>query len=156
MNKRLCKVKKKGIGYLLVWEHFQKRINKTPLSSNANLFAAQTSEISRIYGIVEFPDGTVNRVDPTDIEFIDKEHYELVKIELEDIRKTCLDMWDKYGKLYQRSLESEFCKHHIKEIDKLIDVTLKEGTPEYEMALEEREEYQRKIDEIEEENNDQN
>lgn len=156
MDKRLCKVKKKGIGYLLVWEHFQKRLNKTPLGSSVDLFAAQTSEISRIYGIVEFPDGTVNRVDPTNIEFIDKEHYELVKIELEDMRKTCLDMWGKYGKLYQRSLEQEFCKHHIKEIDKLIDGTLKEGTPEYEMALEEREEYQRKIDEVEEEINDQN
>lgn len=51
MERRKCEVEGE-VGYFHTWEHF-----------------ADTIEFSRVYGIVEFGDGSVKRVDPTKIIF---------------------------------------------------------------------------------------
>lgn len=51
MERRNCEVEGE-VGYFHTWEHF-----------------ADTIEASRVYGIVEFGDGSVKRVDPTKIIF---------------------------------------------------------------------------------------
>ena len=61
---RLCKVGEK-LGYFHTWEHYSKPLPASPLIGGepAGIF-------SKVFGIVEFPDG-VQRVDPTDICFCD-------------------------------------------------------------------------------------
>lgn len=73
-NTRLCTAKGKR-GYFHTWEHFSKPLPASPLVGGepAGVF-------SRVFGIVEFKDG-VQRIDPTDIIFHDRENDELKMIE---------------------------------------------------------------------------
>lgn len=62
---RLCKVGDK-FGYFHTWEHYSKPLEASPLVGGA-----PAGVFSKVFGIVEFPDG-VKRVDPTDIHFCDE------------------------------------------------------------------------------------
>ena len=66
---RLCEVhfdfKDHRLGLFHMWEHYSQPIEASPLVGGA-----PAGVISRVYGIVEFPDG-VKRVDPTQIKFCD-------------------------------------------------------------------------------------
>lgn len=66
-ERRLCKVKDR-IGYFHMWEQYSKTIEASPFDV-----------FNRVFGIVEFETG-VERVDPTDIQFIDEENQALKDI----------------------------------------------------------------------------
>lgn len=62
---RLCKVGDK-LGYFHTWEHYSKPLEASPLVGGA-----PAGVFSKVFGIVEFSD-SVERVDPTDIQFCDE------------------------------------------------------------------------------------
>ena len=62
---RLCTVGDE-IGYFHTWEHYSK-----PVEASMLMGGAPAGVYSKLYGIVEFPNG-VRRVDPTDIHFRDE------------------------------------------------------------------------------------
>lgn len=64
---RLCKVNDM-FGYFQTWEYYSKPLPESPLRGGA-----PAGVFSKVFGIVEFPDG-VKRVDPTDIQFCDETH----------------------------------------------------------------------------------
>lgn len=68
MNKRLCKVNDK-YGYFHTWEHFSQ-----PIEASIMIGGHPGGVVSYITGIVEFSDGSVRRVDPTRIIFVDDEN----------------------------------------------------------------------------------
>lgn len=70
-------------GYFHTWEHFSE-----PLKDSKIVWGAPCRTISKIFGIVEFKDGTVERVEPTSIKFIDIE-------ELKDEYKGEYKSWKK-------------------------------------------------------------
>ena len=78
---RLCVVGGSKLGYFHTWEHYSK-----PLPENPRIGGEPGGVFSKVFGIVEFSDG-VQRVDPTDICFCDKEN-ETLK-EIEPILKKC-------------------------------------------------------------------
>lgn len=63
MTGRKCEVEGE-VGYFHTWEHCSYTIEAGPLVGGA-----PAGQFSRVYGIVEFEDGSVNRVDPTKIIF---------------------------------------------------------------------------------------
>lgn len=63
---RACKVKDRT-GYFHMWEQHSKPLAASPLRGGA-----PAGVFSKVYGIVEFEDGTVGRVDPTEIQFCDE------------------------------------------------------------------------------------
>lgn len=63
MERRNCEVEGK-VGYFHTWEHFADTIEASPLVGGA-----PARQFSRVYGIVEFEDGSVKRVDPAKIIF---------------------------------------------------------------------------------------
>lgn len=67
VTRRKCEVEGKP-GYFHTWEHFPDTIEAGPLVGGA-----PAGQFSRVYGIVEFEDGAVKRVDPAKIIFKDKE-----------------------------------------------------------------------------------
>ena len=64
MATRLCRVEGK-IGYFHTWKYYSR-----PLPASPFVGGEPAGMFSRVFGIVEFPDG-VERVDPTDIHFCD-------------------------------------------------------------------------------------
>lgn len=64
---RLCEVHD-CVGYFHTWELYSE-----PLPASILVGGAPAGIFSRVYGIVEFPNG-ITRVDPTEIHFIDEEH----------------------------------------------------------------------------------
>lgn len=64
---RLCTVNGET-GYFHIWEQYSKPLEASPLVGGA-----PAGVFSKVFGVVEFPDG-VRRVDPVDIHFCDKEH----------------------------------------------------------------------------------
>lgn len=73
---RLCEVNNR-IGYFHCWEQFSNPIPPSPLVGGA-----PGGVFSKIFGIVEFPDG-VRRIEPTDIKFCDEENAVLATLEKE-------------------------------------------------------------------------
>lgn len=69
-NTRLCKVKGE-LGYFQTWELYSQPLEASPL-----IGGAPAGIFSRVYGIVEFPDG-VRRVNPVNIEFCDENHADI-------------------------------------------------------------------------------
>lgn len=67
---RLCTVDGK-YGYFHIWEHYSK-----PQGANPTIGGAPAGVYSKIFGIVECEDG-IHRVDPTNIKFVDEEHFTL-------------------------------------------------------------------------------
>lgn len=63
MTGRKCEVEGE-VGYFHTWEHFADTIGASPLVGGA-----PAGQFSRVYGIVEFENGSVKRVDPTKIIF---------------------------------------------------------------------------------------
>lgn len=73
MGYRLCEVKNK-ICYFHTWEHWSNVIDAS------NLIGGHPGgQISTVFGIVEFPDGTVKEVYPNEIRFVDDTHEKLIK-----------------------------------------------------------------------------
>lgn len=64
---RLCKVGKRT-GYFKMWEQYSK-----PLAASVLIGGEPAGVFSKIFGLVEFKDGTIERVDPTEIRFCDTE-----------------------------------------------------------------------------------
>ena len=64
---RACVVRNRT-GYFHTWEQYPKLL----LAASPLIGGEPAGVFSKIFGIVEFEDGTVERVDPTDIQFSDK------------------------------------------------------------------------------------
>lgn len=64
---RICEVGDR-IGYFHTWEQWSKPVGESPLVGGP-----PAGVISMLFGIVEFPEG-IERVDPTDIKFVDDKH----------------------------------------------------------------------------------
>lgn len=66
-----CKDEKK-LGYFHQWEQWSNVIGESPLIGGHS-----AGQISQVYGIVEFSDGSVKRVEPTSIKFVDGDNKDL-------------------------------------------------------------------------------
>ena len=64
---RICEVGDR-IGFFHTWEQWSKPVSESPIAGGP-----PAGVISMIFGIVEFPEG-VERVDPSQIKFVDEEH----------------------------------------------------------------------------------
>lgn len=64
---RLCKVEGK-LGYFHTWEHYSRPVEASPLVGGA-----PAGIVSRVFGIVEFPDG-VRSIEPELIQFCDEQN----------------------------------------------------------------------------------
>lgn len=58
-------------GEFHIWEQWSEPVGESPL-----IGGPPAGVVSRVVGIVEFPDG-IRRVDPTSIKFVDEEHANL-------------------------------------------------------------------------------
>lgn len=67
LETRLCKVEGK-FGYFHTWEHYSQPVEASPLVGGA-----PAGVVSRVFGIVEFPEG-VKRVEPYEIQFCDEQN----------------------------------------------------------------------------------
>lgn len=67
------------VGYFHLWEQYSQPIGASPFVGGS-----PAGVVSRVYGIVEFPDG-VKHIEPSKIIFADEDHASLVK--LNEIRK---------------------------------------------------------------------
>lgn len=76
-ERRICTVGRKNprTGYFHCWEHFSE-----PVPAGLTVGSPPAGVISYVVGIVEFADG-VERVDPTDIQFIDEDNAYLQMLE---------------------------------------------------------------------------
>ena len=61
---RPCKIGDRT-GYFHMWEHYSK-----PLAASPLIGGEPAGVYSRLFGIVEFKDGSIKRVDPTEITFL--------------------------------------------------------------------------------------
>lgn len=61
---RPCKIDDRT-GYFHTWEHYSK-----PLAASPLIGGEPAGVYSRLFGIVEFKDGSIKRVDPTEITFL--------------------------------------------------------------------------------------
>ena len=66
-EKRLCKVDKK-LCYFHIWEQYSQ-----PVEASMRIGGAPAGIISFVSGIVEYPDGSIKKVLPTSITFVDEE-----------------------------------------------------------------------------------
>lgn len=77
MSKRLCIVNNQ-LGYFHCWENYA-----NVSSPSLMVGGAPGGQISRVYGIVEFPDG-VQRADPKAIQFIDEDNLFLLNLTIKE------------------------------------------------------------------------
>lgn len=64
---RLCTVGE-DMGYFHCWEHYSRPLEASPLAGGA-----PAGVFSKVYGLVEFPDG-VKRIESYRIQFCDEQH----------------------------------------------------------------------------------
>lgn len=67
LETRLCKVEGK-LGYFHTWEHYSQPVEASPLVGGA-----PAGVVSRVFGIVEFPD-CVRSIEPELIQFCDEQN----------------------------------------------------------------------------------
>lgn len=77
---RLCKVKDE-LGYFHTWEQCSEPLPESPLRGGA-----PAGQFSRVYGIVEFPNG-VRRIDPVSIIFCDEQNAFLNAFTKEEVER---------------------------------------------------------------------
>ena len=71
-NYRLVKVYDEELGHFHCWEQYSDVIPPSPLQRGP-----PGGQFSRMFAIVEFPDGSVRRVDITDLKFVDETNFNL-------------------------------------------------------------------------------
>ena len=98
---RLCTVGDRT-GYFHTWEHFSKPLEASPL-----IGGAPAGVFSKVFGIVEFPDG-VERVDPADIHLCDEENEMLKNFPR---RKTREEKMKTLQKVIVQRKEKSQCEH---------------------------------------------
>ena len=67
-EKRLCKVDEK-LCYFHMWENYSQ-----PVEASMLIGGSPAGIISFVSGIVEYPDGSIKKVTPTSIVFVDEEN----------------------------------------------------------------------------------
>lgn len=90
---RLCEVNGR-IGYFHCWEHYSDVVGDSPF-----IGGPKAGQISSCFGLVEFNDEVIQRVNPTSIKFCDEINYELHGFNNTKPNKSYSDM-DKDSKRY--------------------------------------------------------
>ena len=80
-EKRLCKVDEK-LCYFHMWENYSQ-----PVKASMLIGGSPAGIISFVSGIVEYPDGSIKKVTPTSIVFVDEESEMLKDLNYKKINK---------------------------------------------------------------------
>lgn len=75
----------KKLGFFHQWEQWSNVIGESPLIGGHS-----AGQISQVYGIVEFSDGSVKRVEPTLIRFVDMANKDIYYFENSTVGKKLL------------------------------------------------------------------
>ena len=81
-ERRLCKINGGSLGYFHCWEHFSK-----PVEASLLMGGAPAGVYSKVYAIVETPDGSVHKFLPEDICFVDEEYKVLYEMNRERLKQ---------------------------------------------------------------------